>query len=144
MCRNEEGIYTGLPKHPAVMLINSNRAEANIRRIIQESRKKCGMMGITLMQECIVSKGPDRDIDRDAVNILIGLLMTGRYDTVAVERLADITEDSADLEEFMHDTASIGVGFFEISTMRYYRYEKAGGIYAVDRMMREVRAEYED
>lgn len=92
------------------MLINSNRAEANIRRTIQESRKKCAMTGIILMEEYIVSKGPDRDIDRDAVNILIGLLMTGRYDTVAVERLADITEDSADLEEFMHDAAGIGVG----------------------------------
>ena len=144
MCRNEEGIYTDLPKHPAVMLINTNTAEANILRIIQEGRKKCSMMGITLMRECIVSKGPDRDIDRDAVNILIGLLMTGRYDTVAVEKLTDITEDSADLEEFMHDTASIGVGFFEISTMRYYRYEKAVGIYAVERMAWEVRADHED
>lgn len=144
MCRNEKEIHTGLPKHPAVMLINSNRAEANIRRTIQESRKKCGMMGITLMRECIVSKGPDRDIDRDAVNILIGLLMTGRYDTVAVERLTDITEDSADLEEFMHDTASIGVGFFEISSMRYYRYEKAVGICTVERMAWEVRADHED
>lgn len=144
MCRNEKGIYTGLPKHPAVMLINSNRAEANIRRTIQESRKKCAMTGITLMEEYIVSKGPGRDIDRDAVNMLIGLLVTGRYDTVAVERLTDITEDSADLEEFMHDTASIGVGFFEISTMQYYRYEKAVGIYIVERMAWEVRADYED
>lgn len=78
------------------------------------------------MQECIINKGPDRDIDRDAVNMLIVLLLTGRYDTVVVEDLADITADECDRKEFMRDASRIGVGFFELSTMRYYMYKPEG------------------
>lgn len=75
------------------------------------------------MNECIVNKGADRDIDRDAVNMLITQLINGQYDTVVVENMSDITEDKSDLEEFMHDAANIGIGFFELSTMQYHRYD---------------------
>lgn len=113
----------GLLVHPAVMFMNSNKSEGNIRRIIQENRQKCSMAGIALMNECIINKGPNRDIDRDAVNMLITRLISGQYDTVVVENMADITADESDLEEFMHDAANIGVGFFELSTMQYHMYD---------------------
>ena len=126
MCSNINSFGIGLSRHPAVMFLNTNKSERNIRRIIQGNRRKCGMAGISLMQECVIHKGPGRDIDRDAVNILIVLLLTGRYDTVVVENLADITADESDLAEFMCDAAGIGVGFFELSTMQYYMYDTAG------------------
>ena len=123
MCSNVESFEVGLPQHPAVMFMNSNRSESNIRQIIQVNRQKCSMAGIVLMNETIVNKGPDRDIDRDAVNMLITRLITGQYDTVVVEKMADITSDMSDLEEFMRDAANIGVGFFELSTMQYHIYD---------------------
>lgn len=126
MCSNVKSVTVGILMHPAVMFMNSNKSEGNIRRIIRENRQKCSMAGITLMNECIVNKGPDRDIDRDAVNMLITRLITGQYDTVVVENMADITEDKSDLEEFMYDAANIGVGFFELSTMQYHMYDTAG------------------
>lgn len=126
MCSNVKSVTVGILMHPAVMFMNSNKSEGNIRRIIQENRQKCSMAGITLMNECIVNKGPDRDIDRDAVNMLITRLITGQYDTVVVENMADITEDNSDLEEFMYDAANIGVGFFELSTMQYHMYDTTG------------------
>lgn len=122
MCRDVEDVYMGLSIHPAVMFMNSNKSEKNIRKMIQENRHKCSEAGIALMHECIVNKGPDRDIDREAVNMLIALLLTGQYDTVVVENMADITEDDSDLKEFMRDAANIGVGFFELSSMHYYIY----------------------
>ena len=75
------------------------------------------------MNETVINKGPNRDIDRDAVNMLITRLLSGRYDTVVVEKMTDITADESDLEEFMHDAANIGVGFFELSTMQYHMYD---------------------
>lgn len=105
--------------HPAVMFMNSNKSESNIRSIIQQNRQKCSMAGITLMNETIAN----RDIDRDAVNMLI----TGQYDTVVVENMTDITADESDLEEFMYDAANIGVGFFELSTMQYHIYDLTNG-----------------
>ena len=75
-----------------------------------------------LDQSYVVSKGPERDIDRDAVNLLISQLLAGRYDTVVVERITDLTTDRSDLEEFMKDAAGVGVGFFVLSTMRYHMY----------------------
>lgn len=124
MCRNIGNIYVGLPIHPAVMFMNSNKSERNIHKIMRENRRRCSMAGITLMQECIVNKGPNRDIDREAVNMLVSILITGQYDTVVVENLQDIAEDESDCKEFMRDAANIGVGFFELSTMQYYEYEK--------------------
>lgn len=123
MCSNVKTFEVGSPRHPAVMFMNSNKSESNLRRIIQENRMKCSVAGIALMNETIVNKGPNRDIDREAVNMLITRLITGQYDTVVVENMSDITADESDLEEFMHDAANIGVGFFELSTMQYYMYD---------------------
>ena len=123
MCSNVKSFEVGLPRHPAVMFMNSNKSESNLRRIIQENRQKCSVAGIALMNETIINKGPDRDIDRDAVNMLITRLITGQYDTVVVENMSDITADESDLKEFMHDAANIGVGFFELSTMQYHIYD---------------------
>ena len=115
MCSNVKSFEVGLPRHPAIMFMNSNKSESNIRNIIQENRQKCSIAGIVLMNETIVNKGPNRDIDRDAVNMLITRLISGRYDPVVVENMADITADESDLEEFMRDAANIGIGFFELS-----------------------------
>ena len=123
MCSNVKSFEVGLPRRPAIMFMNSNKSESNIRNIIQENRQKCRMAGIALMNETIVNKGPDRDIDRDAVNMLIASLITGQYDTVVVEKMTDITSDMSDLEEFMRDAANIGIGFFELSTMQYHIYD---------------------
>ena len=120
MCREVVSICVGFPAHTAVMFMNSNKSERNVRRMFQESRRECMGAGITLMHECIVSKGPNRDVDRDAVNRLVSVLISGRYDTVVVERLSDLTADASDLEEFMRDAARSGIGFFELSTMRYH------------------------
>ena len=123
MCSNVKSVAVGAFVHPAIMFMNSNKSESNIRQIIQANRQKCSMAGIALMNETIVNKGPNRDIDRDAVNILITRLIGGQYDTVVVESMADIAADESDLKEFMHDAANIGVGFFEISTMQYHMYD---------------------
>lgn len=56
------------------------------------------------------------------MNMLITRLNSGQYDTVVVESMADIIEDESVLEEFMHDTANIGIGFFELSTMQYHNF----------------------
>ena len=111
MCSNVKTFEVGLLVHPAIMFMNSNKSESNIRSIIQQNRQKCSMAGIALMNETIVNKGPNRDIDRDAVNMLITRLITGQYDTVVVENMTDITADESDLEEFMYDAANIGVVF---------------------------------
>lgn len=123
MCSNVKSVAVGALVHPAIMFMNSNKSEGNIQQLIQENRWKCSMAGIALMNETIISKGLDRDIDRDAVNMLITRLSSGQYDTVVVENLADITADESDLEEFMHDAADIGIGFFELSTMQYHMYD---------------------
>ena len=123
MCSNVKSVIVGVLMHPAIMFMNSNKSESNLRKIIQENRQKCSMVGIVLMNETIVNKEPNRDIDRDAVNMLITRLISGQYDTVVVENIADITADESDLEEFMHDAANIGIGFFELSTMQYHIYD---------------------
>ena len=126
MCSNVKNVTVGVFMHPAIMFMNSNKSEDNIRRIIRENRQKCSMAGIALMNETVINKGPDRDIDRDAVNMLITRLISGQYDTVVVENMTDITADESDLEEFMRDAANIGVGFFELSTMQYHMYDTTG------------------
>lgn len=120
MCNNNKSFDIDVLEHSAVMFINSNKSERNINKIIQENRQKCNIAGITSLDECIVSKGPNRDIDRDAINVLISFLITGRYDTVVVKNMADITADKSDLREFMHDASNVGIGFLELSTMQYY------------------------
>jgi hypothetical protein len=124
MSSNLKSFEVGLPQHPAIMFMNSNKSECNIRQLIQQNRQKCSMAGIVLMNEAIINKGPNRDIDRDAVNMLITRLISGQYDTVVVENMTDIIEDESDLEEFMCDAANVGVGFLELSTMQYYIYEE--------------------
>lgn len=125
MYSNVKSFDVGSFRHPAIMFMNSNKSESNIRQIIQQNRQKCSIAGIALMNEAIINKGPNRDIDRDAVNMLITRLISGQYDTVVVENMADITVDESDLEEFMHDAVNIGVGFFELSTMQYHMYDTA-------------------
>lgn len=120
MCSNVKSFEVGLLVHPAIMFMNSNKSESNIRQIIQQNRQKCSMAGIALMNETIVNKGPNRDIDRDAVNMLITRLISGQYDTVVVENMTDITADESDLEEFMHDaamSASAFLSFLPCSTI---------------------------
>lgn len=114
----------GVQMPAAVLFVNSNKSESNIRRKVAKTREKCLSHGIMLGHDVVINKGPDRDIDRDAVNLLISFLLTGQYDLVAVDKLADITEDVSDLEEFMKDAAGIGVGFLELSTMAFYMYKE--------------------
>ena len=114
----------GVQMPAAVLFMNSNKSESNIRRKVEKTREKCLSHGIMLGHDVVINKGPDRDIDRDAVNLLISFLLTGRYDLVAVDKLADITEDVSDLEEFMKDAAGIGIGFLELSTMDFYMYKE--------------------
>lgn len=112
---------------PAVLFINSNKSERNLARIIRNIRQECRPYGIELQHECIVNKGPDRNIDRDAINMLITLLITGKYEIVVVNHMADLTTDLPDLVEFMKDAAAIGIRFFELSTMQFHFYDKPEG-----------------
>lgn len=104
---------------PAVLFMNTNKSESNIRKIVVGIRGICHTAGLDLKHEVIVHKGPARDIDREAINMLIALLLTGQYQVVVVEKMTEIIEDQSDLEEFMCDAANIGVGFFELATMEY-------------------------
>ena len=101
----------------AILFMNSNKSEKNIRKKVDKTREKCLSHGIILGHDVVICKGPDRDVDRDAVNLLISFLMTGQYDMVAVDKLTDLTEDVSDMEELMKDAAKIGVGFLELSTI---------------------------
>lgn len=133
-------------KHSAIIFINSNKAEKNINKIIQENRPKFNAAGIIFIDKCIVSKGPNRDIDRDAINVLINALITGLYDTVVVKNMTDITADKSDLKEFMRDAYNVGVSFFELSTMQYYMYDTASvlPIKTIKKYRVEAQVSYED
>lgn len=102
----------------AVLFMNSNKSERNIRKKVAKTREKCLSHGIILGHDVIINKGPDRDIDRDAINMLISLLLDGKYELVVVDKLTDLTNDLSDLEEFLKDAAAIGIGVFELSTMQ--------------------------
>lgn len=106
--------------HPALLFLNSNKARANINKIAENYRMVCQLVGLSLSTEIITSKGPDRSIDRDAVNELIACLLTGRYEVVVVKEVEEITENKADLMEFLVDAAKIGIVFFELRTMQFY------------------------
>jgi hypothetical protein len=108
----------------AVLFLNSNKSEENLKKLIREIRKECHSFGIDLQQECVVNKGPDRDIDRVAINVLITLLIAHNYKVVLVDHMTDITEDFLDLNEFMRDVAEIGVCFFELASkhFQYHHY----------------------
>ena len=102
----------------AIMFMNSNKSECNIRKKVTKTREKCMSHGIVLGHDVVINKGPDRDIDRDAVNMLISFLLNGEYQMIVVDKLTDITPDLSDLEEFLNDAAAIGVSVFELSTMQ--------------------------
>lgn len=108
----------GVQMPAAVLFMNSNKSERNIRRKVAKTREKCLSHGIMLGHDVIINKGPDRDIDRDAINMLISLLLDGKYDLVVVDKLTELTTDLSDLEEFLKDAAAIGIGVFELSTMQ--------------------------
>lgn len=125
MYRNKvKMMFAEMSFSPAVLFMNSNKSEHNLRKIIRNIRQECRPYGIELQHECIVNKGPDRNIDRDAINMLITLLITGKYEIVVVNHMADLTTDLSDLDEFMKDAAAIGVRFFELSTMQFHSYDK--------------------
>lgn len=107
---------------PAILFINSNKSEHSLEKKIAKIRKKVSLWGIALQYEAVISKGPDRDIDRDEINMLIALLLTGKYELIAVNRITDLTDDLYDLNEFMKDTSEIGIRILELSTMRILSY----------------------
>lgn len=115
-----EMMFAEMNLSPAVLFMNSNKAEFNLRKIIKEIRRECRQYGIELQHECIVNKGPDKDIDREAVNMLISLLNTGKYKIVVVNKMKDLTPNVFDLDEFTKDASDIGVCFFELSTKQFY------------------------
>ena len=106
----------------AILFMNSNKSERNIRKKVDETREKCMEYGIVLGHDVVINKGPDRDIDRDAVNMLIAFLLDGEYQVVVADKLTDLTSDLSDLEEFLNDAATIGVSVFELSTMQVRRH----------------------
>lgn len=108
----------GVKLPTAILFMNSNKSERNIRKKVAKAREKCMSQGIVLGHDVIINKGPDRDIDRDAVNMLITFLLDGEYQMIVVDKLTDLTSDLSDLEEFLNDAAAIGVSVFELSTMQ--------------------------
>ncbi len=106
----------------AIMFMNSNKSGRNISKKVEKVREKCVFRGINVGNDIVVSKGPNRDIDRPAINALISLVLRRGYKVVVVDKLTDITTDIYDLETFLDDAAYAGVKVFEISTMQYRRY----------------------
>lgn len=112
----------GVKMPAAILFMNSNKSERNIRKKVDETREKCMEYGIVLGHDVVINKGPDREIDRDAVNMLIAFLLDGEYQVVVADKLTDLTSDLSDLEEFLNDAATIGVSVFELSTMQVRRH----------------------
>lgn len=108
----------GVKLPTAILFMNSNKSERNIRKKVAKTREKCMSHGIVLGHDVVINKGPDRDIDRDVVNMLITFLLDGEYQMIVVDKLTDLTSDLSDLEEFLNDAAAIGVSVFEFSTMQ--------------------------
>lgn len=106
----------------AIMLMNSNKSERNISKKVKKAREKCFFHGINIGNEIVVSKGPNRDIDRPAINALISVVSRRGYKVVVVDKLTDITTDIYDLETFLDDAAYAGVKVFELSSMQYRRF----------------------
>ena len=113
------GIVTGdagVKMPTAILFMNSNKSERNIRKKVAKTREKCMSHGIVLGHDVVINKGPDRDIDREALNMLITFLLDGEYQMIVVDKLTDITSDLSDLEEFLNDATASGVSVFELST----------------------------
>ena len=108
----------GVKLPTAILFMNSKKSERNIRKKVAKTREKCMSHGIVLGHDVVINKGPDRDIDRDAVNMLITFLLDGEYQMIVVDKLTDLTSDLSDLEEFLNDAAAIDVSVFELSTMQ--------------------------
>ena len=108
----------GVKLPTAILFMNSNKSERNIRKKVAKTREKCMSHGIVLGHDVVINKGPDRDIDRDAVNMLITFLLDGEYQMIVVDKLTDLATDLSDLAEFLSDVAAIGVSVFELSTMK--------------------------
>ena len=108
----------GVKLSTTILFMNSNKSERNIRKKVAKTREKCMSHGIVLGHDVVINKGPDRDIDRDAVNMLITFLLDGEYQMIVVDKLTDLTSDLSDLEEFLNDAAAIGVSVLELSTMQ--------------------------
>lgn len=112
------GIVTGnagVKMPTAILFMNSNKSERNIRKKVVKTREKCMSHGIVLGHDVVINKNTDRDIDRDAVNLLITFLLDGEYQVIVIDKL---TSELSDLEEFLNDAAAIGVRVFELSTMQ--------------------------
>ena len=115
------GIVTGnagVKMPTAILFMNSNKSERNISKKVVKTREKCMSHGIVLGHDVVINKNTDRDIDRDAVNLLITFLLDGEYQVIVIDKLTDLTSDLSDLEEFLNDAAAIGVSVFELSTMQ--------------------------
>lgn len=121
-----EMMFAEVKLSPAVLFMNSNKAEYNLRKIIKEIRRECSSFGIELQHECIVNKGPDRDIDREAVNMLTSLLISGEYKIIVVNKMTDLTTNLFDLDEFIKDVSEIGVRLFELTTKQFYFHTYSG------------------
>lgn len=91
----------GVKMPTAILFMNSNKSERNIRKKVAKTREKCMSHGIVLGHDVVINKGPDRDIDRGAVNMLITFLLDGEYQMIVVDKLTDLTSDLSDLEEFL-------------------------------------------
>lgn len=55
----------GVKLPTAILFMNSNKSERNIRKKVAKAREKCMSQGIVLGHDVVINKGPDRDIDRD-------------------------------------------------------------------------------
>lgn len=119
----------------AILFMNSNKSERNIRKKVAKIREKCRTCGIVLGHDVIINKGPDRDIDRDAINMLIKMLLDGKYQLIVVDKLTDLSNDLSDLEEFLKDAGAIGVKVFEISTMQIRSHVYFEGVMELDSLM---------
>lgn len=86
----------GVKLPTAILFMNSNKSERNIRKKVAKAREKCMSQGIVLGHDVVINKGPDRDIDRDAVNMLITFLLDGEYQMIVVDKLTDLTSDLSD------------------------------------------------
>ena len=123
----------------AILFMNSNKSERNIRKKIAKTREKCLTHGIVLGHDVVINKGPDRDIDRDAINMLISFLLEGEYQVIVVDRLTDLTNDLSELEEFLKDAERVGVKVFELSTMQLRNHVYLEGTMDMDSLMDLIR-----
>lgn len=103
----------------AILFMNSNKSERNIRKKVAKTREKCISHGIILCHAVVIHKGPDIGIDR---NLLISFLLKEKFQMIVVDRLTEITTDLFDLEEFLDTVVVLGVSVFEFFTMQVRRH----------------------